>query len=206
VFNIPAVPKLIDGGKETGLGAIGVSVNGVGIFNNQAAPGDTLSNEFVTFDDGNGHPTPGGAYHYHIEPIKITVNDGKLVGFLRDGFPVYGRKEEDGKFPLYNDVCTVSTALTVKYCRPMPKRLPNFHCHPTTLFPNGICHYHVMDSDPYIAGWYAGDPGALGGGVQGAPPGGGVNNTGGTNQIPAGCPQPGQPPPPVLPSNCPKPF
>jgi YHYH protein len=215
-FTIPATPKLVDGGKETGLGAIGVAVNGVGIFNNQAAPGDTLSSEIITFDEGNGHPTPNGAYHYHMEPPTISSNDGKLVGFLRDGFPVYGRKEENGVEPLYSDKCTIATAMTVKFCRPIPQRLPNFHCHATNLFPNGTCHYHVLNSDPYITGWYAGEPGALGGGIAGAPPGGGgaaaggqgvaLPNGQGNGQIPAGCPKPGDPKPAIEPpANCPRP-
>ena len=42
---------------------------------------------------------PREDYHYHCEGDYLTTDDAKLIGFLRDGFPVYGRKDMDGSCP-----------------------------------------------------------------------------------------------------------
>jgi hypothetical protein len=54
-----------------------------------------LTNEINSFDQYNGHPQMQGGYHYHIEPTYLTAQNGKhvLLGFLLDGFPVYGPLE-----------------------------------------------------------------------------------------------------------------
>lgn len=141
-MRIPLRPKPADDFTDTEFDAIGVAINGVVMFNNQAAPGDTLSDEIATMDGAMGHPTPHGIYHYHTEPLRITRNDGALVGVLRDGFPVYGKKEEDGSAPAGLD-------------------RTNGHAHPKRLFPGGIHHYHVTEADPYIASSYRGTPGKM---------------------------------------------
>lgn len=90
-FTIPVNPSSGDN-VSTDYNAIGVAIDGLVFFNNQAAAPDTLSNEVATLDNGNGHPTDIGAYHYHIEPLEITDNDTKLIGILRDGYAVFGKK------------------------------------------------------------------------------------------------------------------
>ncbi len=77
------------------FGAIGVSTNGIVIYNDQAAPGDSLSTEYYTFDTSQGHPTNTGAYHYHVEPPKLTNNDSNLVGIALDGYLIFGKKHDD---------------------------------------------------------------------------------------------------------------
>jgi hypothetical protein len=74
---------------------MGVAVNGVSIFNQYAAMYSPLTNEANGFDQYGGHPQQQGVYHYHVEPTYITANKGKdaLIGFLLDGFPVYGPLE-----------------------------------------------------------------------------------------------------------------
>ncbi len=139
-LTIPSSPTVAGATTATGLGAIGITVKGTLLYNNQAAPGDTLANELATMDQSNGHPTNIGQYHHHTEPTKLTNNDAALVGVLLDGFPVYGRKDEDGTYPSNLDAS-------------------NGHTHATTLFPDGIYHYHITTSDPYIAGSYKGKPG-----------------------------------------------
>lgn len=82
------------------MGAVvGMAVNGVPIFANFAAPGDDIYQEAMTFDRCGGHPQMSGAYHYHSEPYAITYDDANLVGVLRDGYPLYGRKDADGTYP-----------------------------------------------------------------------------------------------------------
>ncbi|EAY32098.1 YHYH protein [Microscilla marina] len=134
-FRIPLNPAEATNKAATPFGAIGVTVNGVAIFNQYAAPGDDLSAEINTFDQHNGHPTSTGMYHYHIEPTYLTTNNKEgLVGFLLDGFPVYG-PQENGKTIVNSD-------------------LDIYHGHTaaTKEYPNGIYHYHITDNDPYING------------------------------------------------------
>jgi len=83
----------------TGLGPVGLAVNGVALFDNRAAPGDDIFLEARTFDACGGHPSPDGSYHYHSEPYAISYDDARLIGVLRDGSPVYGRRDADGSTP-----------------------------------------------------------------------------------------------------------
>jgi hypothetical protein len=135
-FRIPINPNEAGVKKATPLGAIGVSVNGISIFNQYAAPGDDLEQEINTFDHYNGHPQQQGLYHYHLEPLWLTQTNGKedLIGFLLDGFPVYG-PEENGKVVTNTDLDAY-----------------HGHDHATADFPDGIYHYHVTSEDPYING------------------------------------------------------
>jgi len=131
--------------SDTPLGPIGMAVNGVAIFNQYAAGRSPLGAEILTFDRYNGHPAPGGQYHYHVEPLWLTTNHGasSLIGVLLDGFPVYGPRESDGSAPGGLDSC-------------------NGHTHATADVPAGIYHYHVTAVSPYIAGCYRGTAGSLG--------------------------------------------
>ena len=147
-FKIPLNPSIATNHQATPLGPIGVSLNGVPFFNQYAGNGGALgAMELNTFDQYNGHGTPmGGMYHYHAEPFWLTANKGKasLMGFLLDGFPVYG-PEENGKTITNND-------------------LDAYHGHVavTADYPNGIYHYHITSNDPYINGnGFYGTPGTV---------------------------------------------
>ncbi|HNI61326.1 MAG TPA: YHYH protein, partial [Pseudomonadota bacterium] len=63
------------------------------------APGDDIYREAMTFDRCGAHPTPTSAYHYHSEPYSISYNDSNFIGVMRDGYPIYGRKDPDGTIP-----------------------------------------------------------------------------------------------------------
>jgi hypothetical protein len=135
-FKIPIEPKASTNPVATPLGAIGVSLNGVPFFNQYAGPNQPLTNEINTFDQYAGHPAQQGRYHYHVEPLYLTSTKGKdaLLGFLLDGFPVYGPLES-GKL--------LTNALLDKY---------HGHAHATADYPAGIYHYHITSEDPYING------------------------------------------------------
>ena len=90
---VPYAPTAATTATATPDGAIGIAVNGVAIFDNEAAPGDDIYKEELTFDKCDGHPEVTGKYHYHSEPGSISNTDSVFVGVLRDGFPVYGRNE-----------------------------------------------------------------------------------------------------------------
>ena len=136
-FKIPLLPTVAPIHRATNLGPIGVSLNGVPFFNQYAGGGQPLTHEISSFDQWWGHPAPTNDYHYHVEPLYLTTvkaSKSALIGFLLDGFPVYG-PEENGK--------TVSNS-----------DLDAFHGHitATTDYPNGIYHYHITSTDPYING------------------------------------------------------
>ena len=140
VFRIPANPTVDPAHAATPLGPIGIAVNGVAIYNQYAGPNQPLTNEINSFDQYNGHPDPTATYHYHVEPLYITVQKTKsaLIGFLLDGFPIYG-PSENGKTLVSADLDTY-----------------HGHTSPTADYPNGIYHYHITADAPYIngAGFY----------------------------------------------------
>jgi len=135
-FRIPLNPSVDAAHSATSLGPIGVALNGVAIFNQYAGPGDDLEEEINTFDHYNGHPTGTKTYHYHIEPTYLTSTLGSsvLIGFLLDGFPVYGPME-DGNLVTNDDLDAY-----------------HGHSHATADYPDGIYHYHITSEDPYING------------------------------------------------------
>jgi hypothetical protein len=136
-FKIPINPMVASTHAATPLGAIGVSLNGVPFYNQYAGPNQPLTGEVVSFDRYWGHPTPTSAYHYHVEPLYLTTvksTKSGLLGFLLDGFPVYGPEE--------NGVAVDNS------------KLDAYHGHTlaTTDYPNGLYHYHITSTDPYING------------------------------------------------------
>jgi hypothetical protein len=78
---------------------VGLAINGVPIYGNFAAPGDDIFAEARTFDRCGGHPQMAGAYHNHAEPLSISYDDDRLIGVMRDGYAIYGRKDMDGSYP-----------------------------------------------------------------------------------------------------------
>lgn len=136
-FKIPQNPQAASTHAATPLGPIGVSLNGVPFFNQYAGPNQPLTNEVVSFDQWWGHPSPTSEYHYHVEPKYLTTvktTKSSLLGFLLDGFPVYG-PEEGG--------ATVANAMLDSY---------HGHTSATADYPGGIYHYHITSTDPYING------------------------------------------------------
>jgi hypothetical protein len=145
-FRIPANPAPATTHQSTSLGPIGVALNGVPLFNQYAGPNQPLTNEINSFDQYNGHPQMTGQYHYHFEPLYLTAQNGKssLIGYLLDGYPVYGPKEN---------------GLDVQ-----ESSLDTYHGHTaaTAEYPKGIYHYHVTNTSPYInGGQYYGTPGTV---------------------------------------------
>lgn len=148
-FKIPLNPAVATNHTATPLGAMGVALNGVPFFNQYAGPNNqALSSEIVSFDKYYGHPTNTSQYHYHIEPLYLTTvksTKSGLMGFLLDGFPVYGPQEEN---------CTTVTSSSLDAY--------HGHSHATLDFPNGIYHYHFTADAPYLNGnGFYGTPGTV---------------------------------------------
>lgn len=145
-FKIPMNPAVAAIHSATPMGAIGISINGVPFFNQYAAGGAPLTGEINSFDQYYGHPQQQGQYHYHAEPYFLTTTKGKdaLLGFLLDGFPVYG--------PIENGQLIGNA------------QLDTYHGHTTATadYPNGIYHYHITSTDPYLNGnGFYGTPGTV---------------------------------------------
>ncbi|MDZ4796239.1 MAG: YHYH protein [Bacteroidota bacterium] len=135
-LKIPANPLAAATHAATPGGVIGVALNGVPFFNQYAAMNAPLTNEINGFDQWWAHPQMSGMYHYHVEPLYLTtVKASKfaLMGFLLDGFPVYGPKEENSTDPTGLDVY-------------------HGHIHATVDYPAGIYHYHFTTAAPYLNG------------------------------------------------------
>lgn len=142
-FRIPSSPAAAAATSDTPMGPIGVSVNGVVLFNQYAAMRQPLTSEIVSFDRYNGHPGPSNQYHYHFEPVSITASSrSRLIGVLLDGFPVYGPIDSNGRTPSDLDAC-------------------NGHTSATPEFSSGVYHYHTTTAVPYISGCFRGTAGTV---------------------------------------------
>ena len=146
-MRIPMNPEEASTKQATPLGAIGISLNGVVFYNQYAGPNNqALTFEINSFDQFLGHPQQQGAYHYHQEPTYLTATEGNeaLLGWLLDGFPVYGPVENGNR---------ITNADLDAY---------HGHAHATDDYPDGIYHYHITDEDPYLNGsGFFGTPGTV---------------------------------------------
>jgi len=138
-FTIPRYPNKSSVHSSTTGGAIGIARNAVVFFNQYNGAGALLDDlEINNADQYLGHPTPsfgGSQYHYHYEPTYLTSKFGKssFLGFLLDGYPVYGPEENGVK---------ITTAMLDEY---------NGHISATEDFPNDkIYHYHVIGASSSI--------------------------------------------------------
>ena len=147
-------------------------------------------------DENNAHVQPNGQYHYHGMPEGFMTKLGKgstmtLVGFAVDGFPIYARFG----YATANSAASAIKSMTPSYQkkatpdvgRPSVSIFPmgtftqdyqfvagagdldecNGRTGVTPEFPNGIYHYFITDSYPYIQRCVKGTAPTTGG-----PPGG----------------------------------
>lgn len=108
-FKLPRTATMATTYTATGLGQVGVMVNGVAFYN----PTDAMSwqnmniwhqNAFVAVGAGldacGGHPGPSGGYHNHPRPKCIYTDSAtahsKIVAYGFDGIAVYGPYGYDG--------------------------------------------------------------------------------------------------------------
>ncbi|TGL03670.1 YHYH protein [Leptospira levettii] len=154
VYTIPSTPVAKTGtltGTQSGYASVGITVNGLAIFNNAAAAPDTLSTEAQTFDKYNGHPQSSGVYHHHSQPLNVSNNNSNLIGMLIDGYAVYGRDCKDSS----NNITT-------------PGDLDSNHGHTTTTqhFSIATYHYHFASDatagiSTLIGSYFHGTPGTV---------------------------------------------
>ena len=116
---IAIVTGLVDGvvgssNEEYPMGAAGVALDSVAVFNPLAAPGMNIDTEKYTFDLYNAHPAPDSTYHYHTVspgPLEVLASIGavtktipgqaelELFGIMCDGTVLLGCTELDASAP-----------------------------------------------------------------------------------------------------------
>jgi hypothetical protein len=116
---ISVTPDMVDhqAGTDTEeypMGPVGVALDSVHIFNDQAAPSHDIANEVYTFDSYGGHPTDTHDYHYHTSspgPLEVLRSAGltsstrpgdatlEVYGIMCDGTLVLGCTELNGMPP-----------------------------------------------------------------------------------------------------------
>ena len=98
-LNVSASPSLASSSSSTGLGAIGISVSGSVIYNDEEGPNVPLDGAVGSLDYNGAHTGPQ-SYHYHLEPKAWSDDDIELIGIIADGFFLYGRKcNSTGTYP-----------------------------------------------------------------------------------------------------------
>lgn len=134
IMTIPINPVPADVKEATELGAIGMALNGVPIYNDREG-GNVPLDEMVLqhFDRGGAHVGPSG-YHYHVSGDFTTKDDANLVGFLRDGFPIYGRKCVNGDYPSDLDANGGHSSITEDFAT----AIYHYHCSNTNYLNLGV--------------------------------------------------------------------
>ncbi|QCE42202.1 YHYH protein [Psychroserpens sp. NJDZ02] len=148
-FLIPATPVLassnnvIDTVELVGLSLDGVPINGdpPSVVNGPGVPGISGGN-IPSLDPCGGHHDPAGYYHWHFVPEVMNqvleangiddvactlinqVSGSQLIGFAKDGFPIYAYQVE----PSDLDECGGITGSTTEY-------------------PDGVYHYVASTTD-----------------------------------------------------------
>lgn len=127
-MTIPTNPAEASSKEATSLGPIGMALNGVAIYNDREGGNVPVdAGTLLSFDRAGAHNGPGNLYHYHFTGDFTGNDDNNLIGFLRDGYPIYARKDSDGTYPSDLDS-------------------NGGHVKATLEFPEGIYHYHASNS------------------------------------------------------------
>jgi hypothetical protein len=131
-LTLDAAPTLASSSTETGLGTIGMSITGAPIYNETEGTNQALDAQMATtLDCAGGHTGPTG-YHYHVEArngdMGVSHDDENLVGIMKDGFLLYGRKcNSTGAYPTDIDASGGHTSATQ-------------HSNGETFY-----HYHIVN-------------------------------------------------------------
>lgn len=147
-LSLPRYPQLAEKPSCVPMGMIGITRIGVSIYNALDGMGrDAGAHEIQ--DRCNGHPERQGQYHFHnwSECLPdVSGAEGKhsdLVGYMIDGFGLYGLRGEGGKLLTNRD-------------------LDECHGHSHTVLWDGemieMYHYHFTYEYPYTAGCLRGTP------------------------------------------------
>lgn len=154
LLDIPLNPIMAEEKTPTYIGAIGIAISGALFYGPFEANGTTVALDANFTLDGipfidacNGHPNPFAVqYHYHGIPYCITDTldvegeHSRLLGYLLDGFPVYGPQDEGGVMLEKADLDECFG-----------------HFGATPEYPDGVYHYHILEESPYMMPCYSGE-------------------------------------------------
>jgi len=125
----------------------GISLDGFPFAEQPPSSASQMGVAIPGLDGCGGHPQPDGPYHYHFIPqvindlldaegitstscTYIDQTSNTILGYARDGFPMYGFQDSDGTTPSDLDNC-------------------QGHTHETDEFSDGMYHYHITNEiDP----------------------------------------------------------
>lgn len=152
-FLIPATPELLSTPDQLRIVEnLGVSLDGIPLTGDppsvtQGPPGMSAGagGGIPAIDPCGGHMDPFGYYHLHFAPQEMNSvleahdmnevtctnfaqSSTALVGFAKDGFPIYASRDKDGVLPTDLDAC-------------------HGHISATADFPQGIYHYHASGTE-----------------------------------------------------------
>ena len=88
-LTVSSDPQMANSTSATQLGSIGIAVSGAFIYNDEEGNGP-LDSAAGSLDYAGAHIGPSN-YHYHLEPLPFSDDDGNLIGIISDGFFIYGR-------------------------------------------------------------------------------------------------------------------
>lgn len=151
-FYIPAVPKASSSAHNIQtVELVGVSKDGIpitgpppSVVSGPPGMGGGAGGSIPALDPCGGHMDPFGYYHLHFGPEEMnnvlaaqnitevtcsnfTQSETALIGFAKDGYPIYASKDSDGSLPSDLDAC-------------------QGHFGPTADYPDGVYHYHVSST------------------------------------------------------------
>jgi hypothetical protein len=119
-MTIPTNPTETSTKEVTTLGPIGMALNGVPIYNDREGGNVPVDAGVLgSFDRAGAHPGPGNTYHYHCTGDFTGNDNANLIGFLRDGFPIYARKDNDGSYPTNLDANGGHVGTTADFSTPI---------------------------------------------------------------------------------------
>ena len=145
-YSVPARPKRARRAACLPGGPIGVTTDGIAIFNGLDAAGrDAVAHEVQ--DACGGHPEMRGTYHVHaIHGCLVrgtATSHSPLVGYALDGFAIFGPRGSGGALLANGDLDAC-----------------HGHTHAVTIRGRRAVayHYHATAQYPYTLGCFRGTP------------------------------------------------
>ncbi|WP_018690647.1 YHYH protein [Algicola sagamiensis] len=106
-------------------------------------PPEREGGNIPALDPCGGHVAPAGYYHWHMIPqaindlldthevtsttcVKIEQSATAMIGWAKDGYPIYSKQDVEGKKPENLDECFGHRSVTAE-------------------FPEGVYHYHALN-------------------------------------------------------------
>jgi hypothetical protein len=130
-FTIPLTQSILAAPDTlSSVELLGVSLDGIPI--NSTPPSVVANNgKIPSLDLCGGHHDPSGYWHWHFIPDSVNValaamgfgstctvftqNASALVGFAKDGYPIYAYQDSDGTTPTGLDSCNGHTGNTTHF-------------------------------------------------------------------------------------------